>query len=727
MKSFLKVIGTGTGDSTPSFLLFFDQQRYLFNCGEGLQRLFTQHKFRFGKLGHIFLTQLSWESFGGLPGAILTVSDQGFPGFELWGPYGLHHVVHSLRSFVMRPNFVVTLKEIAEDDVREFKDENITMKLVKIISTQTSNKGSVEKPKISKKGFFSPAVNDVLKNSFEAIMSKQKESLNSGPGKYSVDKSNALGVPINQRRKLIDGESIVLENGTVVKPSDVILPQKPGKVFVVYACPSTDYIPDLELKKNLFHINGVEADLVIHITPEHVMKDPRYLAIVAQHRGSQHMCIHESLSDKPFIFPDFENYHHEKFDKIDTLIHTPLWSDVSPLKAKEDIIPNEKLKIAKTSTIFHFEPKVYLDESEEVQGKQLKLANMLDNILLNLDQKESVVTFFGTGSCIPSKYRNVTSIYVRIKSFEFLFDCGEGTLGQMVRHFGCSRKSALLSPSNDIKVEFSQLEGVDKKLLSIRCIFITHMHADHHLGLIRIISNRQKVLKLLVNPSEIPKLTIVGPGQLKTWLDQFNLVIDYSNIYEFIDVNQFVQNNNSCSTSGLSIDAIKAIHCPSSYSYIISVEDSIKIAFSGDSRPNPEFSKAAKGADLLIHEATFENSLQDHAIKKGHSTIQEAFDVANEMNAKYLILTHFSQRYQKVHDTYKLLDSTNTFDIPYFLASDLTTWNSDLLINERNVELHRKIRSFIDEKEKEKSINSQIPVQNDNKNKKLKKTQTVLQ
>jgi hypothetical protein len=52
--------------------------------------------------------------------------------------------------------------------------------------------------------------------------------------------------------------------------------------------------------------------------------------------------------------------------------------------------------------------------------------------------------------------------------------------------------------------------------------------------------------------------------------------------------------------------------------------------------------------DLLIHEATFDDSLAADAVAKRHSTTHEAVDVARRMRARVTILTHLSQRYAKV-------------------------------------------------------------------------------
>lgn len=68
MKVFVQILGTESLETTPSLMLFFDSKRYLFNCGEGLQRLSTEHHIRLSRINTIFLTRLNWEDVGGLPG-----------------------------------------------------------------------------------------------------------------------------------------------------------------------------------------------------------------------------------------------------------------------------------------------------------------------------------------------------------------------------------------------------------------------------------------------------------------------------------------------------------------------------------------------------------------------------------------------------------------------------------------------------------------------------------
>merc|ERR1712238_586007 len=52
--------------------------------------------------------------------------------------------------------------------------------------------------------------------------------------------------------------------------------------------------------------------------------------------------------------------------------------------------------------------------------------------------------------------------------------------------------------------------------------------------------------------------------------------------------------------------------------------------------------------DLLIHEATFEDGMEADAVLKRHSTVGEALQIGFKMNAKAVVLTHFSQRYPKI-------------------------------------------------------------------------------
>jgi len=109
---------------------------------------------------------------------------------------------------------------------------------------------------------------------------------------------------------------------------------------------------------------------------------------------------------------------------------------------------------------------------------------------------ELVVIPLGTNSAISSRYRNgdyfvqfslrlgvnlgiVSAQFVQIPDWgNILLDAGEGTWGQMTRYFGLDEAR----PSN-----------VWQALRDLKCIFISHAHADHHAGLAKILAMRKQV------------------------------------------------------------------------------------------------------------------------------------------------------------------------------------------------------------------------------------------
>lgn len=89
-------------------------------------------------------------------------------------------------------------------------------------------------------------------------------------------------------------------------------------------------------------------------------------------------------------------------------------------------------------------------------------------------------------------------------------------------------------------------------------------------------------------------------------------------------------------------------HCSGAQAISIKFANNFQFSYSGDCRPSEEFAIIGKGSDVLVHEATFDDDMEGDALAKKHSTTGEALGVAAKMEAKNVILTHFSQRYQKL-------------------------------------------------------------------------------
>jgi ribonuclease Z len=294
-----------------------------------------------------------------------------------------------------------------------------------------------------------------------------------------------------------------------------------------------------------------------------------------------------------------------------------------------------------------------------------------------------------------------------------LFDCGEGTYGQLIRAY------------NDINVVHELISNLD-------VVFISHMHADHHLGFITIINVyiQQQNMKPL---DERQKLIVIAPTSFQNWIneyqqiglsshthddnDEFNdddeSVDDLSSYFTFISCSSIVERMHCYSSLfydrvGVScLHTVRVPHCYDSFGIIIehtnamyidansclspsslnrsvsssSVPFSYKVVYSGDTIPCQALIDAGADATILIHESTFTPDMLNEAVEKHHSTTIHAIGVGMNMRAKRTILTHFSQRYPKMPTTKQ---STSTKTQTAVSSSSTSSQSSDPLSLPRN-------------------------------------------
>jgi ribonuclease Z len=261
--------------------------------------------------------------------------------------------------------------------------------------------------------------------------------------------------------------------------------------------------------------------------------------------------------------------------------------------------------------------------------------------------------FAGTGGSVPSARRGLPAIFVRFGGERLLFDCGEGTQRQLVRSIG---------------------------LLDMQCVFVTHFHADHWLGL-------PGMLKSLALREREQPLTVYGPRGLRELMDAMRIV--YGRLpYELSVVE--LQPGESVRRDGYAVAAVPVSHrSRSAFGYAI-VEDARpgrldaqlaerlgvrpgpdfgrlqrgeavdgvtpeqvmgparegrKVVLSGDTEPCEALAVAAHEADVLVHEATFGEEEAERARLTAHSTATQAATLAREAQVRLLALTHVSSRY----------------------------------------------------------------------------------
>lgn len=104
-------------------------------------------------------------------------------------------------------------------------------------------------------------------------------------------------------------------------------------------------------------------------------------------------------------------------------------------------------------------------------------------------------------------------------------------------------------------------------------------------------------------------------------------------------------------TSLSNIVTVGVSHCYGAQAVALTFPNGFKFSYSGDCRPCRDFAIIGKGSTVLLHEATFDDELVGDAEAKKHSTTSEAVGVGVAMGARRVILTHFSQRYQRIPST----------------------------------------------------------------------------
>ena len=274
------------------------------------------------------------------------------------------------------------------------------------------------------------------------------------------------------------------------------------------------------------------------------------------------------------------------------------------------------------------------------------------------------VTILGSNSAIPTYGRHHTAQFVKIKNKRFLIDCGEATQLQM-RKYG---------------VKPQQLDA----------IFISHLHGDHYLGLVGLLSS----LHLQGRKKD---LTLYGPRGLddiiSLQLMHSETVFNYRLNFIRIDtsVNQVIYEdevvkifsiplNHRISCSGFKIQEqphairMNKAKLPENISLqqieqlkqgediiddagkILFHNDQLTLppkkartyAFCSDTKYDPNLHQQVEGVDLLYHETTFLNERELTAANTFHSTAAEAAIVARDASAKKLIIGHFSARYKDI-------------------------------------------------------------------------------
>ena len=657
----LQVMGTGGNELAPSLYLFTDTQRYLFNCCENTTKFCTEHKLRLPKVKNVFVTQLCWEKIGGYCGFLMTQRDSGVSGTVLHGPPNTEEFVATCKRMLGGERIVCSA---STESI--YKDENITIQGIELTPESVLDKlpsgddddGSPLAKRLR-----------ILKQN-NCVMSYLCKFVDI-PGKFNPSEAKRLGLkPGPLYAQLKNGKIVVAPNGKEIQPGDVLGATIVGPRFLIIDCPSVAYLQSLTTNAVLNACDSVS--LVVHITPWEVLNTDSYCKFASQFgQGCHHLLLHRSVCKSDISFRDAFKIQYPlnlldpatyclpsvgrapslvldapfdtamlgqsllKFDFSSKGMGWRTDSVLPDLSMEEIQRPLQGLVTANNQNVIEYIKEVKKKMSKEIQqfvNPELSPKPTNDRSYEESDGEDIRITFLGTGSAISTKYRNVSGILLQMPMGEgMLLDCGEGGVSQLYRSFGQQKAEEIL--------------------MNLKCAFISHMHTDHHTGLCHVLTLREKLL--LKHYGEAEQLTVIGPEKLQTWLAKYSSCEKLH--FSFVD-SAFLTEGKITEKLHPAMDVLGLIHCHTvpvvhmvqAYAVCLTHQGGQKIVYSGDARPSVELAEVGKDATVLIHEATFENDLKADAVIKKHSTTEEALEVGDKMKAKFVILTHFSQRYPKI-------------------------------------------------------------------------------
>ncbi len=264
------------------------------------------------------------------------------------------------------------------------------------------------------------------------------------------------------------------------------------------------------------------------------------------------------------------------------------------------------------------------------------------------------ILFLGTSAAVPSRYRSTSCIAVREGRDIVLLDCGEGAQRQL-----------MVSPFSFMKV---------------RAVLITHLHGDHVFGL-------PGLLQTMGLSGRTDPLLVCGPPGTAGFIGSCMSYTEGEAGYP-LEIRE-LEGGEEISAGAFSASCFRTDHGISSLGYVVrgpaypgrldhakalalgvrdgpdmarlkageavggvtpemvvgSPSPGTAVAYTGDTKASSSIAEAVRGADVLVHEATYSASDAASAAEHNHSTSVQAAETAAAASVRCLIMTHISHRY----------------------------------------------------------------------------------
>lgn len=357
---------------------------------------------------------------------------------------------------------------------------------------------------------------------------------------------------------LARGSSVQSNDGVTVTPDMVLEPSKEGSGVAVIDLPSSEYVHDLVHRSEWTAervMSGVKA--VIWMLGPGVVQDQTLIKFIESQPGVQHIISSPERCPNYLSMTSVASMaiRHNQIDPV--RYATPVHSNAIPPASGDQSDHGDPLpqglpnfcQSARRGLKLKLEPKfgvteeavvdflntavVVRETSEDVlrlsQAARKEISSpavQAETLSQNLPSPDAEIICLGTGSALPSQHRNVSATLLRVPGCgSYLMDCGENTLGQLKRMYTAPQLAEILQ---DLKL-----------------IWISHLHADHHLGLTSVIRawyeevhgkdevkrRRPMLTEQMLDTAKLlqegRRLFVVGHEHMRRWLEEYSSVEDF--------------------------------------------------------------------------------------------------------------------------------------------------------------------------------------------------------
>lgn len=378
-------------------------------------------------------------------------------------------------------------------------------------------------------------------------------------GAFLPERALALKVEKGYKWGLLSkGSSVTASDGKTVTPDMVLTEGREGGGIAIVELPSRAHVKRLINRaewRTKEIMDGVGA--IIWILGPGVSQDDNLLGFVQEMSHLKHLISSPDRCPNHLAF-DSAAAQTIRLNEIDPIrFPVPTYDDRSALMSRRRSSGNTRksraaFELLQRGMVIDLQPKFQVQRDSAaplldiaavrrdtpkdavqlgIEAREMlerdETIKQIDTSQRDLPGKDAEIITLGTGSMMPSKYRNVSATLLRVPGYgSYLFDCGENTLGQLRRVF----------PEQELK----------EVLRDLKVIWISHMHADHQLGTTSVIkawyeevwgegysaekglqSKRGSPEELAEMLREGKKLFVVSDYVMLKWLEEYSGVEDY--------------------------------------------------------------------------------------------------------------------------------------------------------------------------------------------------------